>query len=141
MTPRFYCEDCARWHPPAERQALIRRIWPCGASQVRKRFGSHPWPRTGAGERMLWRDLRAVRGYAIDRTAGAPQRLAQFLELVLERGICSAKAARLAHVENVRGTDALRALGYRYLNRGRWGNSGWFRRGKSGGLTSLRAAQ
>jgi hypothetical protein len=131
-----YCEGCGGWHSPEERQGLIRRMGQGKrtpmAGEVRARYGDHVWPRTVAGDRMLWRDLREVRGYLKDTAEGAPQRLARFLEMVLEQGVCATRAATLLHMNLRRGSAALEAKGYRYVNRGRWGeNSGWFRRGRA----------
>jgi len=52
------CRDCGLSHAPGARQKAVRRMLPCSAADLRE---AHPcWWAGIAGDRALYRDLRAV---------------------------------------------------------------------------------
>jgi len=65
------CTECGSSHAPEDRQAVVRRMLPCSAEDLRE---AHPcwWAGGAAGDRMLWRDLHTAGAAHADGTWSLP---------------------------------------------------------------------
>lgn len=113
---KHLCEDCWRTHDAYERKAWLRLRDQLGVSELH-RISPCRWPRTAAGERQLYRDLRSVRGPTLKTPIGA-----EFILAELTRGRSIISLARQHHADSHRLGDIAHAAGFRYVGgrRNRW---------------------
>jgi hypothetical protein len=106
---RKWCEECCRNHDAYERRAYLRlRAHLC----VRELQRMYPcrWPRTNAGERKLFRDLRAVRGPTDKRPIPPARVIAEALA-----GRSATSISRLYRADSHRVLSILHGAGLRYV--------------------------